>query len=215
MGENVQHLQKGQRVIGHAFALLTGDHAEAAVQLYTLVPANMVAPIPNDMSFETAVVLPLSVSCAAAALYENNSLALPLPASNSEGNTKSILIWGGSSSVGSSAIQLARASGLQVIATSSPKNFDYVKGLGASVVLDHSDPEIVPKLVDALKESECVGAFDTVGKSIPQCVEIIKQLGGGHVVATSDPPEVLPSGVTANHGEWTLEKRRRSAMSVG
>ena len=204
VGEGVEGFQKGQRVIGHAFALLTGDNAEAAFQLYTLVPANVIATIPENMEFEEAVVLPLSVSCAAAALYEKNSLALtlllPRSDSDNEKNDKSILIWGGSSSVGSSAIQLARASGLGVIATASPKNFEYVKSLGASTVLDHAHPEVVRYLVRALQDTQCVGAFDTVGQAIPQCVEVIKQLGGGHVVATADPPEELPVGVTAGHG---------------
>ena len=197
-------MKLGQRVIAHAFALLTGDLAEAAFQLFTLVPANMVAPVPDDMSFATAAVLPLSVYCDAAELYQNHSLAIPLPSARAEASGKSILIWGGSSSVGSSAIQLAHASGLEVIATSSPKNFGYVKGLGAAAVFDYTSSDTVSQLVNALKGSQCVGAFDTVGQAIPQCVELIKQLGGGHIVATSDPPEELPAGVTANHGELLL-----------
>lgn len=208
LGAGVEHLKKGQRVIGHTFALLTGKNSEAAFQQYTLVPGNMIAPIPDDMAYATAAVLPLSVSCASAALYEKNSLGLPLPNSGSKADGNSILIWGGSSSVGSSAIQLARASGIEVIATASAKNFDYVKDLGASTVLDYAHPEIISELVEALRDSHCVGAFDTVGMAIPQCVEVIKQLGGGHVVATSDPPAKLPAGVTANHGQLGLESLR-------
>ena len=153
------------------------------------------------MSFATAVVLPLSVSCASAALFEKNALHLPFPNLSTVDTGKSVLIWGGSSSVGSSAIQLARASGLKVIATASAKNFDYVKGLGAAYVLDYMHSNVVSQLVATLQGSDCVGAFDTVGSSIEQCAMVLEQLGGGHVVATADPPETLPAGVTANHGE--------------
>lgn len=204
MGKRVDNLKTGQRVLGHAFALATGDSAEAAFQHYTVVPANMVTPIPNEMSFEVASVVPLSLSCAAAALFENSSLMLPLPTSRPANRHEVILIWGGSSSVASSAIQLARACGLDVIATTSPKNANYAKGLGASEVFDYSDPQIVSKLVNAVSGRKCVGAFDTVGANIPQCAEVLSQLGGGHVVATADPPESLPRGVTANHGTRCL-----------
>ncbi len=43
-----------------------------------------------------------------------------------------------STSVGSNAIQLAVAAGYEVITTSSPRNFDYVKKLGASQVFDYN-----------------------------------------------------------------------------
>ena len=160
------------------------------------------------MSFDDAVVLPLSVSCAAAALYEKNSLSLPLPRVDAPENGKSILIWGGSSSVASSAIQLARASGLRVVATASPTNFEYVTKLGAEAVFDYKKQNIVSELVKALKDMNCVGAFDTVGKSVAECIDVVRQLGGGHVVATSNPPKELPSGVTANHGKFVGMRRK-------
>ncbi|TAQ89425.1 hypothetical protein B7494_g2244 [Chlorociboria aeruginascens] len=50
---------------------------------------------------------------------------------------KTVLIWGGSGSVGVNVIQLAVAAGYEVIATASPANFDYLKELGASEVLDY------------------------------------------------------------------------------
>ena len=200
-------------MVGHACAILTGNNAEAAFQKYTLLPANLIASIPEIMSFDTAAVLPLSVSCAAAALYEKDALSLPLPQAdkmnanaNGQGDSaeKTILIWGGSSSVGSSAIQLARSSGLRVIATASEKHFDRAKDLGAAAVYDYRSPHVVADLVKVLQGSTCLGAFDTTGANVQDCAEILSQLGGGHVVATADPPKTLPEGVTANHGEQYL-----------
>jgi NADPH:quinone reductase-like Zn-dependent oxidoreductase len=40
---------------------------------------------------------------------------------------KTLLVWGGSTSVGSNAIQLGVAAGYEVVTTASPKNFDYVR----------------------------------------------------------------------------------------
>jgi NADPH:quinone reductase-like Zn-dependent oxidoreductase len=51
-----------------------------------------------------------------------------------------ILISGGASSVGLYAIQIAKHSGLYVIATASERNFDLVRSFGADVVVDYRDP---------------------------------------------------------------------------
>jgi NADPH:quinone reductase-like Zn-dependent oxidoreductase len=40
-------------------------------------------------------------------------------------------------------------SGLKVFTTSSPKNFDYLKSLGADFVVDYRDPEAPKKIREA------------------------------------------------------------------
>ncbi|EEB88317.1 hypothetical protein MPER_13912, partial [Moniliophthora perniciosa FA553] len=40
-----------------------------------------------------------------------------------------ILIWGGATSVGQFAIQLAKTAGLQIVTTASPKNHELLKSL--------------------------------------------------------------------------------------
>ena len=172
---------------------------EAGFQQYTRVPANMAAPIPDNLGFNDTVVLPLSVACAAAALYENSNLGLTLPEKSIKETGNTILIWGGSSCVGSSAIQLARASGYNVVTTAPSRNFDHVKGLGAMTVFDHTDPDIVTKLVDALAHSICVGGFDAVGKSTAMCAEVIERVGGKRVVSTLAPPQGCKPMVVAVH----------------
>ena len=200
VGKNVRDIQRGQRVLGKALSLTSGDHAAAGYQLYTSVPSNAVTPIPDSMDFPTAAVLPVSVSCAAAGLYEKSSLGLPLPSANPPKARKIILVWGGSSSVGSSTIQLARASGIEVVATASPKNFEYVKKLGASAVFDYSQPDIVDKLAEALKDGNCAGAYDTVGTNFAQCAAVLEKLGGGHVAGVLPPQGKPPANVTFGFG---------------
>lgn len=71
--------------------------------------------------------------------------ATPLPA---EEQGKKILIWGGSSAMGSLSITYAKQAGYTVISTSSPHNFDLLKFLGADHIFDHSDPATVEKIRD-------------------------------------------------------------------
>lgn len=90
-------------------------------------------------------------------------LNLPLPTNSPKSIGKTLLVWGGSSAVGAAAIQLAKASGLEVVATASPKNFGMVKEVGASEVFDYSTPSIVDDLVTYLKDKAVAGGYD--GKS--------------------------------------------------
>ena len=176
---------------------MTAKNQDAGFQLYSSIPAALVAPIPDNMSFEDASVIPLSLSTAAAGLYEKFLLALPHPSTSPKPSSSSILIWGGSSSVGSSAIQLAVASGLRVVSTASKRNFEYVKSLGAETVIDHSSPTVVDDLVTALKGSIFVGAYDSIGlpESVRPVAEVVSKLGGGMIADVLDPPSDLPAGV--------------------
>jgi NADPH:quinone reductase-like Zn-dependent oxidoreductase len=71
--------------------------------------------------------------------------ASPLPASE---QGKKILIWGGSSAMGSLCISYAKLAGYTVVSTSSPHNFDLLKACGADYIFDHSDAAVVDKIRD-------------------------------------------------------------------
>ncbi|KPI45880.1 Zinc-binding alcohol dehydrogenase domain-containing protein cipB [Cyphellophora attinorum] len=145
----------GQRVIAHALFLWTKDYAHSGFQKYTIVPASATAPLPDNVTFAAGSALPLSIDTAVHGLYDPEFLALPLPTSTTKQNSlnKTILVWGGASSVGASTIQLAAASGLTIISTSSPRNFAFVKSLGASHVLDYTSPAIIPDLISLIQQS--------------------------------------------------------------
>jgi NADPH:quinone reductase-like Zn-dependent oxidoreductase len=72
------------------------------------------------------------MSTAACGLFQEDHLALQRSSALPKPTSKTLLVWGGSTSVGSNAIQLAVAAGYEVFTTASPKNFDYVKKLGAA-----------------------------------------------------------------------------------
>lgn len=67
------------------------------------------------------------------------TLGLPIPTESTK-DSEYILIYGGSTATGIFGIQFAKLSGLKVIATASPHNFDYLKSLGAEAVFDYKSP---------------------------------------------------------------------------
>ncbi|KAJ5334747.1 zinc-binding oxidoreductase CipB [Penicillium brevicompactum] len=165
VGEGVTRFHKGQRVIAHLHSAKSGDPANAAFQTYSVALERLAAALPSHLSFEQGAVMPLAISTAAAGLYLPEYLGLPLPSSEPNPRDKTLLIWGGSSSVGATAIQLATASGMKVIATASQSNHDLVKSLGAVEVFDYKSPQVMQDLVARLQHSELVGIFDAIGET--------------------------------------------------
>lgn len=188
--------------MGNCCRLITGRTEEAGFQLYTLVVAAILAPIPEEMSFEEAAVVPLSISTAAAGLYGKDKLALPLPAEGPKPNGGTILIWGGSGSVGCSTIQLAKVAGLDIVVTASEHNFQLVKSLGARAVFDHRSPTVIDDLVNEMKGKTIVGCFDCVGlpETTKACAEVLSQLGGQFIASAGSHLENLPSNVKGEMG---------------
>lgn len=151
-------------------------------------------------------MLPLSVSTAAAGLYQKDVLGLSYPTERPVPTGTTLLVWGGSTSVGCSVIQLAKASGLKVFATASEHNFDLLKELGADKVFDYKSKSITDDIIKELKGEKVAGAYDSwsTPDTVKQCAEILKAVGGGTVATVLPPPEGLPSGVEGKGGMLLL-----------
>lgn len=89
------------------------------------------ALVPEDVDFTHAAELGLGIYTAACALYAKDQPALEYATLDPKPADKAVLVWAGTSSVGTNAIQLAVAPGYHVFTTVSPENFDYCKKLGA------------------------------------------------------------------------------------
>lgn len=154
---------------------------------------NAAAAIPDSLTFEQAVTLPLAVSTASVGLYLPDHLGLPLPSTSPESTGKTLLVWGAASSVGATAVQLAVASGLRVIATASPANHQFIKDLGASAVFDYRSPTVVNDIVNELRGKEIAGAYDTISEeaTFGPLSAIAEELGG--LPAASVLPYANPS----------------------
>ncbi|KAK7756918.1 hypothetical protein SLS62_000934 [Diatrype stigma] len=184
-------------VIGHCGGLSYGGARHGAFQNFATLREAVAATIPDSLSFERAVVLPLGLSTASCGLHEFLKLRLPTANADvdsngetSDGSSKpkeAVLIWGGSSSMGTVAIQLAVAAGYRVITTASERNHDYVRSLvkaGSIVVFGHSDPDdVARKIIEHIKSSGEVfaGAYDCISteQTARACEEVVHAFGGG------------------------------------
>ncbi|KAI8635187.1 zinc-binding oxidoreductase CipB [Xylariaceae sp. FL1651] len=196
VGPGVTRFQVGDRIVGHATSMVSGRQQDGGFQLYTTLQTNMASPIPASMSYEAAVVLPLGLSTASAGLFQKNFLNLQLPTEPAQQPTgQTLLVWGGASSVGSNAIQLAVAAGYEVITTASAHNFDYAKKLGASQVFDYNSSTVHEDLLNAFKSKTLAGVMDCIGPPAwAICVDVALKTRGNKFVATAkrgfpDPPE--------------------------
>ena len=192
VGRQVTRFKVGDRVVAHAVG--TGKEyntsTKAAFQNYVVSLPHMTSPIPDTMSYEEAAVLPLGVSTAACGLFQTDQLALqsPLRTADATPTGKTLLVWGGSTSVGSNTIQLAVAAGYDVITTCSPKNFAYVKKLGASKVFDYNSPTAVSDIINAFKGKTTAGAFSIGQGAAEACHDILHQCKGNKFIAMASYP---------------------------
>ncbi|KAL3471607.1 chaperonin 10-like protein [Aspergillus californicus] len=189
-GSAVTAFKPGDRVIGHAVGFFAEDERMGGFQEYVVVESHMACVIPAGVSFERGVVLPLGVSTASAALFQGKGkggLGLPRPSLTPVKMGGTVLVWGGTTSVGSNAIQLAVAAGCDVIATASAKNFEYVRRLGAVGVVDYKSKAVVQELVAAFQGRRCVGAFDTVGSedSAKGAIAVLGRVQGEAVIVST------------------------------
>ncbi len=86
------------------------------------------------------------LSVAACGLFERDQLGLKHLMLDPEETWKTVVMWGGASAVGSNGVQVAVAGGYEVLATASPKNFEYVRKLSASGVFDYISGTVVEDL---------------------------------------------------------------------
>ncbi|KIX92674.1 uncharacterized protein Z520_11526 [Fonsecaea multimorphosa CBS 102226] len=186
--ERIAHLKVGDRVIGQTSPLRSKDskdldlsedddleqwrgkkvYAYSSFQKYVVLLFPFVAKIPDTMTYEDAVVLPLGVNTASSCLFPEVMLGLDMPPAKggAEKKGKTLIVWGASSSVGSCGVQLAVQAGYTVVGICSQRNHQFVKSLGAEECFDQSDPNIVESVVSYLKREgqEIVGAYDAISK---------------------------------------------------
>jgi len=97
---------------------------------YHLVDERIVGRKPKTLDFAQAAAMPLTSITAWESFYDRMKVV----------SGKSMLIIGGAGGVGSIGIQLAKASGLSVIATASrPETVAWVQELGADQVVNHRE----------------------------------------------------------------------------
>lgn len=135
---------------------------------YACAPADALYALPDTVSYDDAVSLP-NFQLAQALLFGCGSAA---PAA-------SVLLTGAAGGVASAMVQLARAHGLQVMATASTAaKRDFVRDNGAHAVLDPADPDLAGQ-VKALTDGRGVDlAVDPIGGQLfIACLHALAPLG--------------------------------------
>lgn len=166
VGSNVKNLKVGNRVL---FQGIIGKNDYSTLQQYTLMPAELVGLLPKSISEEEGASVCLAGMAVIASFYHKDGIDVqphPWQSGGKEaGKGQSIVIIGGSSSVGQYAIQLASLSGFSnIITASSPNHHQHLQELGAHVVLDRNNakPEDYAKAAGSFP---LLAALDSISSS--------------------------------------------------
>ncbi|OCK81704.1 putative zinc-binding oxidoreductase ToxD [Lepidopterella palustris CBS 459.81] len=152
-------LKPGDRVAGFVHGGNSVEVEDGAFAEYVVAKAGLCIKIPNAMGWEDAATLGVGMVTVGQGLYQ--SMGLPLPKAGTE--KERILVYGGSTATGAYAIQFAKMSGFEVVTTCSPRNFDYVRSLGADHIFDYSSPDCGKQIREVTKDS-LFYAFDTISE---------------------------------------------------
>ena len=121
VGKGVDGFVPGDEVFG----IGDGTFAE-----YAAAPADKLARMPANVTFEEAATVPISGITALQAVRDHAQVKAG----------QRVLIIGASGGVGSFAVQIAKALGAHVTGVASTGKVDFVRGLGADRVIDYTVP---------------------------------------------------------------------------
>jgi NADPH:quinone reductase-like Zn-dependent oxidoreductase len=156
------------------------DHSNGAFAEHIKAKAGIHIKLNENISFEDAATLGVGVTTVAQGLYQE--LGLPFPPNKVQEPTP-ILIYGASTATGTLAVQYAKLSGYEVIATASPHNFDLIRKLGADKVFNYNDTDVGEQIRKATNDKLKL-VFDCIGEgSSPSICAAAIGSGGGHVSA--------------------------------
>jgi NADPH2:quinone reductase len=168
VGDLVQHVQKGERVVA---IIPSGGYAELAAPI-----AQAVVPIPSSLSFEEAAGIPIVFMTAWFALVKKAALR--------PGETA--LVQAAGSGVGVAGVQIAKHVGARVIATAgSEEKLARARDLGADETINYRTTDFGEAVramtggrgVDVVLES--VG-----GRTLVRSIELLA--GGGRLVSVGN-----------------------------
>lgn len=166
VGGKVQGFKVGDEVYGRPDQDRIGTFAELIA-----IKATSVARKPAKLTMTEAASLPLVALTAWQVFVETAKLK----------RGQKVFIQAGSGGVGTAAIQLAKHLGAWVATSTSTANVEWVKALGADVVIDYKRQDFAKEL----REYDVV--LNSLGKDeLRKSLQILKP--GGHLVTISAPP---------------------------
>ena len=173
-----------------------GSYAE-----YHVAAASIIAKKPAVLSHLQAASLSLVGGTAWEALCVRAALTAG----------ESILIHGGAGGVGHVAIQLAKALGAKVFTTVREANFEFVRSLGADVIIDYKQEDYVDAIRRETNGRGVDVVFDTIGgNTLSRSPDTLAQLGRVvTIVDTAEPQNLIQAwGKNASyHFVFTRQNR--------
>ena len=181
VGSSVNHFKKGDRVFLSAFSAErnTGTYAEKVV-----TDAKNVFRLPDNISFKEGAALGIPVFTAYKAIF--------LKANVRAGET--VLVHGASGSVGSMAVQMAKAIGATVIGTSSTEEGrQTILDLGADHAMDHISEDNKEEVLNITNEQGPDVIIEMLANAnLETDMQVIVKYGRIIIVGSRDTIEVNP-----------------------
>jgi NADPH:quinone reductase-like Zn-dependent oxidoreductase len=167
VGTDVRRFKLGDEVYARP-----RDHRIGTFAPFIAMNEADVALKPNNLTMEEAASIPLVGLTAWQALVEVGKVK----------PGQKVFIQAGSGGVGTFAIQLAKHLGATVATTTSAKNVELVKSLGADVIIDYraQDFETILTGYDLVLNSQDQ-------KTLEKSLRVLKP--GGHLISISGPPD--------------------------
>ena len=205
VGSNVSNVPPpGSRAIALASSFYqNGSPDHGAFQEYVLAQWEGVIALPDSLSFEEGAIFPLAVLTA---LSGWTTVGLPLHTKYTPQDKQAVLIWGGSSSVGTFAVQSAKSMGFTVYATASLQHHEYLKKLGADTVFDYKASDVVSQIIDTVKKDGVTlrTANCVVDGSLQPTLDVLKATKGDAIAKVAHTPALLPGAPTLDGVEITF-----------
>jgi alcohol dehydrogenase len=167
VGSRVRRFKPGDEVYARPDKERIGAFAESIA-----IKEDAVALKPATLTMEEAASIPLVGLTAWQALVERANLK----------TGQKVLIHAGSGGVGTFAIQLAKHLGATVATTTSTANLDWVRRLGADIVIDYRKDDFGTILQDYDVVLDTLG-----GEVLEQSLPVLKP--GGKLISISGPPD--------------------------
>ena len=167
---------------------------------FQLVDQRIVSLKPKSLNFTQAAALPLTAITAWELLFDR----LELNEQNTQG--KSLLVIGAAGGVGSVLVQLAKQkTQLKVIGTASrTETNDWVKALGADLVLDHKKPMAEQLKELGQPEVDYVISLTHTAQHFNDILELIKPQGKLALIDDPEPIDIRPMKRKSLSLHWEL-----------
>src|SRR5437667_5991766 len=185
VGSRVRRFKPGDEVYARPHQDRIGTFAE-----FIAMNEADVALKPKNLTMEEAASIPLVGLTAWQVLIERANLK----------KGQKVLIHAGSGGVGTFAIQLAKHVGAVVATTTSTANLDWVKALGADIVIDYHKDDFATILRDYDVVLNSLG-----GEVLEKSLRVLKP--GGKLISISGPPD--PDFAKDMGSSWMLRQFMR------